>query len=105
MHDQLTVTTLKQENRRFAGTGGVSQGNHHRRFQPAFRDTTTGRTELARFADGRPAPMHLLDGLPHEWITELDQAGRVRAVIQSVVSGFVRDGIFYTREQAAAALH
>jgi hypothetical protein len=105
MHDPLTTTTLKQENRIFAGTGGVSHGNHHCRFQPAFRDMATGRTELARFANGRPAPIHLLDGLPDEWVVEHDQAGRVRAVIHSVVSGFVRDGTFYTREQAAAALH
>jgi hypothetical protein len=47
--------------------------------------------------------MHLLDGLPDEWVVERDAAGRVRAIKDSVIAGFVRDGRFYTREQAAAA--
>jgi len=105
MNNLLTNATLKKENLAFGGTAGVSENNHCARFRPAFHDLATGRTALARFADGRPAPMHLLDGLPREWVAEYDAAGRVRAIKDSVVSGFVRDGRFYTREQTAAASH
>ena len=72
-------------------------------FRPAFYDRATDHAALARFADGRPAPMHLLDGLPDEWVVERDAAGRVRAIKESVIAGFIRNGWFYTREQAAAA--
>ena len=106
MNRLLTTETLRKENLAFVGTGGVSEENRDGGFRPAFYDVATGRAELARFADGRPAPMHLLDGLPEEWAVERDAAGRIRAIKDSVIAGFVRDGFFYTREQAAqAALH
>jgi hypothetical protein len=103
MHKLLTTETLKKQNLAFVGTGGVSEENRSSGFRPAFYDRATDRAVLARFADGRPAPMHLLDGLPGEWVVERDAAGRVRAIKDSVVAGFVRNGTFYTREQAAAA--
>jgi hypothetical protein len=56
---------------------------------------------LSRFADGRVAPVHLLDGLPAEVVVSRYPSGRVAAVSASVVAGFVRGGQFYTREQAA----
>ena len=106
MHNLLTTETLRKQNLAFVGTGGVSEENRSGGFLPAFYDRATGRAVLARFADGRPAPMHLLDGLPDEWVAERDATGRISAIKISVVAGFVRDGFFYTREQAAdAALH
>jgi hypothetical protein len=100
----LTNAELRADNRDYAGTKGLSQNNRHLHFLPAFRDETTGRVELARFADGRVAPMHLLCALPKEWATATDSDGQVTAVLDSIVAGFVRDGEFYTRDQAAAAL-
>jgi len=97
----LTAQALRRQNLAFRGTGGVSAGNRCRGFAPAFLDTETGGVYLARFADGRPAPVHLLDGLPGELIVSRDPAGRCRDVKRSVVAGFVRAGRFYTREQAA----
>ena len=47
--------------------------------------------------------MHLLDGLPEEWVAQRNAAGRVTAIKQTVIAGFVRGDFFYTREQAAAA--
>ncbi len=105
MNNPLTTETLRKQNLAFVGTGGVSEENRSSGFRPAFFDTATGRAALARFTDGRPAPMHLLDGLPDEWVAERDAAGQVRAIKDSVIAGFVRNGRFYTREQAAAALH
>ena len=49
--------------------------------------------------------MHLLDGLPDEWVVNRDTGGRPSAVRPSVIAGFVRNGLFYTREEVAAALH
>jgi hypothetical protein len=45
--------------------------------------------------------MHLIDGLPREWVCARDAVGRPAALKATVVAGFVRDGLFYTREQAA----
>lgn len=104
MKQPLTRALLRQENLAFVGTGGVSEANRRRGFLPAFYDVATGRAEIARFADGRPAPMHVLDGLPEEWVVERDAAGRVRAIKSSVISGFIRGAYFYTRDQAAAAV-
>lgn len=104
MAPPLTRNRMRRENLAFAGTGGVSPVSRKRRFEPAFRDDATGRVELSRYANGIPAPMHLLDGLPVEWILESDPQGRAVALKPTIVAGFVRDGEFYTREQAASLL-
>ena len=98
----LTADVLRQQNRVFRGTGGVSAGNRSQGFAPAFLDTRTGAVYRACFADGRPAPMHLLEGLPSAVVAERDAGGRVTAILSSVMAGFVRGTQFFTREQAAA---
>jgi len=99
---RLTARTLRQQNRRFKGTGGVSAGNQAQGFAPAFLDTETHQIYQACFADGRPAPMHLLEGLPPAVVAARDATGRITALKSSVLAGFVRKEQFYTREQAAA---
>lgn len=96
-----TQERLRQENETYAGTGGVSENNAQARFLPAFREQVSGRIELARMEDGRSAPMHLLCGLPDDWVTQRDTDGRIIALKDSVIAGFVRDGDFFTREEAA----
>ena len=98
-----TYERLREENETHAGTGGVSEKNCKQGFLPAFCDENTGRVELARQADGAQAPMHLLCCLPDEWVTERDAEGQVVAVKDSVIAGFVRNGRFYTREEAASS--
>lgn len=106
MNRHVTYEHLRQESLAYLGTGGVSGENRHHGFLPAFFDSETGRGVLSRFADGRVAPVHLLDGVPADWVVSRDRTGRVRSVKSSVIAGFVRDGWFYTREQAArATLH
>jgi hypothetical protein len=100
----MSCETLRRENTRYLGTGGVSLNNRSAGFVPAFRDRETGRTEVSRFAGGTPAPCHLIDGLPNDWVTARDTAGHPIAIKHSVVAGFVRNGQFYTREQAVRAL-
>ena len=100
----LTNISLALETSRFRGTGGVSENNRSLGFQPAFIDRETGSVHWSRFPDGRLAPCHLLDSLPGELVRARDEQGRVTRVKSSVESGFVHDGRFYTRDEAAALL-
>ena len=70
----------------------------------AFCDTATGRVEPSRLADGTPAPMHLLVGLPREWVVTRGDGNEVLVVKTTVVAGFLHAGEFYTRDQAAQAI-
>ena len=97
----MTQQQLALENARYQGTGGVSVSCSPG-FAPAFRDAQTGVVYRSRFADGRPAPFHLLDGLPNELVIARDRHRGGVIAKPSVVSGFVHDGRFYTRDEAAA---
>jgi len=98
----LATQMLRSENQRFAGTGGISPNNRSQGFQPGFRDAESGQIAISCFADGSPAPIHVLDGIPAHWVTTRHPGGRVLSVKASVVSGFIRGGRFYTRAEAAA---
>ena len=99
----MSEELLKQENELHEGTGGRSQENRELGFRPAFLDFQTQVIYPSRFADGRPAPIHVLDGLPDEVIVDRAASGRVVAAKASIISGFVRNGFFYTRSAAAKA--
>ena len=84
----------------------MSQENRHLGFAPAYLDTRTGIALPSRYADGVPAPIHVLDGLPPNWVLDRDAMGRVLTARPGVVAGFLRDGCFYTRDEAVAlAIH
>jgi len=97
----LTQNELRGQSRRYRGTGGVSQENHRQGFRPAFLDRETGVIYRSCYADGRPAPFHLLDGLPHALVLTRASCGRVTEVKASVIAGFALGGQFYNREEAA----
>jgi hypothetical protein len=99
----LTQLSLRDENRLFEHTRGVSHHNDRLGFRPGYRNGATGEQVLSRFADGSPAPVHLLDGLPEAWIAARDSHGHVTRTCPGLVSGFIRDGRFYTREEAIRA--
>jgi len=101
MDIQQQTTRLEKENQQYSGTGGVSQKNQHLGFSPAFMDECSGDIEISRFLNGMPAPFHLIDGLPEAWVVARDTEGRVVELKSSVISGFVRMGRFFTREEAA----
>ena len=94
---------LHSENVAYYGTGGRSQENASLGFSPAFYDFATQKIYPSRFADGRLAPLHLLDGLPDEVVIARTLAGNVISAKATLMSGFVRDGFFYTRAAAAKA--
>lgn len=101
MNRFLTKRSLRKENFEYRGSGGVSRGNAQAGFVPAFYDVATGRVEPSRLPDGSLAPMHLLTGVPEEWVTARGARNEVLALKATVIAGFLRAGAFYTRAQAA----
>ncbi len=100
----LSQELLARQNQDYEGSGGVSRNNRQSGLLPAFSNTKDGRVEISRFADGRPAPMHLLEGVPDEWVQQRDSQGHVLKLKSGIVAGFVRDRRFYNREEAAKAI-
>src|SRR5712664_2249112 len=86
----MNATQLKRENVAHAGTGGRSEENTGLGFRPAFWDFATQIIHLSRFANGRLAPLHLLDGLPDEVVAIRSPSGRVIAAKATLVAGFER---------------
>jgi hypothetical protein len=89
-----------------AATGTVTYGNRtlsRLGFRPAFLDFATLAIYPSRYADGRPAPTHRIDGLPDEAVVVRMTGGRVIAPKATLVQGFERNGFFYTRTAAARA--
>lgn len=99
----LSKQVLEQENHDFEPTGATSKACKKSGFVPAFYDTRSKRSVISRYANGKPAPIHLLDGVPVEWVAEYDTEGHVATLRPGVISGFLRAGRFYTREQVTRA--
>ena len=99
-NDQLAVKAASQP---YLGTCGESIEATRCQFLPAFIDREDGRVELARMVDGRLAPMHLICHLPVEWALQCDAQGHVIELKETIEAGFVREGRYFTRAQAAAA--
>ncbi|MCC5809463.1 MAG: hypothetical protein JJU06_03735 [Ectothiorhodospiraceae bacterium] len=97
----MTKQRLERENLAYRYTGGVSQENRCSGFVPAFRDAETGTVYRSLCSRGNPAPFHCLDGLPDTVVIERDEGGLPKTLKPSLEAGFVRDGEFYTRDQAA----
>ncbi len=103
MKPLMSEERLEQQNREHVGTGGRSQENADLGFRPAFLDFETQTIYLSRFANGRLAPFHLLDGLPDDVVVDRAPSGRVVAAKATLIAGFVRNGYFYSRSAAARA--
>jgi len=103
MQATLSVRTLAAENNIYSGSCGVSAENREYGFRPAYLDQASGIAYLSCFANGCAAPVHILDGLPDELVTKRNARGCVTAIRTEVIAGFLRDSVFYTREQAAHA--
>ena len=99
----LSQELLQLQNRVYAGSGGVSRNSRSAGFVPGFLDRQSGVAMVSRFANGRAAPIHVLEGLPEQWVLQRDARGRVKQLKPDVVAGFIRSGRFYTREEAARA--
>jgi hypothetical protein len=102
----LPQNRLAEQNRRFSGTGGVSRVNRSLGFLPGFKDSVTVKVYRACYANGTPAPFHMLEGLPVECMETEDTSGGPAPVVvkSSVIAGFILDEAFYSREEAARAV-
>ena len=101
MKQVLTSDDVAQQSLAYRGTGGVSAENRAFGFLPAFLDRESGQIHLSCDSRGIPAAIHQFDGMPADWVVECDHDGKPSAVKASIVAGFVREGYFFTREQAA----
>lgn len=97
----LDVAVLKRENRAYQGSAGVSEGCREACFRPAFRDQETGIVYLSRYPNGQVAVFHTLEGLPDEVIVARYTNGKVAYAKNTLISGFLKGGTFYTRQEAA----
>jgi len=97
----LDVAALKRENRTYRGSAGVSEGCREACFRPAFRDQETGMVYLSRNPNGHVAAFHTLEGLPDEVIAVRYTNGTVAKAKITLISGFLKGGTFYTRQEAA----
>ena len=68
-------------------------------FLPAFQDRDTEEVHLSVNEDGSLAAVHLLDNLPDHWVVERDTLGRITALKEGIVAGFMRQGRFFTRSE------
>jgi hypothetical protein len=92
MKKVMTIAKLLEENVAYRGTAGISTACRQAAFKPAFLDFATMTIYMSRFADGRLAPIHLLDALPRNILER-----------GTLVSGFERGGFFYTRRAVEKA--
>jgi len=97
----LDVAALKRENRTYRGSAGVSEGCREACFRPAFRDQETGMVYLSRNPNGHVAVFHTLEGLPDEVIAARYTNGKVAKAKNTLISGFLKGGTFYTRQEVA----
>ncbi len=95
---------LFHENIEYQNTAGLSGNNVEQGFVPAFLDMKSGKVYRSCYSNGKLAAVHLYDGLPDELITKRNMSNKALAVKASVVSGFLFEQRFYTREQAVTKL-
>src|SRR5258705_9928674 len=73
-------------------------------FQPAFFDFLTQTLYPSLFADGTPAPFHILEGLPAEVIVDRARSGRVVSTKATLLRGYERNGFFFAPATVARAI-
>ena len=73
-------------------------------FQPAFFDFLTQTIHPSVFADGTPAPFHILEGLPSEVVVDRARSGRVVATKATLLVGYERNGFFNAPPTVARAI-
>src|SRR3569833_1912706 len=101
MKQSFTRDQLQHQAAVYLGTGGVSAEHRQFGFKPAFLNRESGECALYCDACGAPAAIHHSDGGPESWVALRDASGRPVALKSSVGSGFMRNGQFFTRDQAA----
>lgn len=97
---ELTFAVLNKEVAKYKGTGGIATEAKVHKFKPAFKDQETGKIYPSTTKSGAPAGIHLLEGLPEAVVTSRHEDGEIEGVKSSIVSGFTKNGKFFTRDEA-----
>jgi len=97
---EKTLGTLASEVIKFRGKGGVATEVKGLGLKPAFRHEKTGEIFKSLNEEGKESNIHLLEGIPEKYVTERHADGDVIAVSPEIESGFIKDGKFYTRNDA-----
>lgn len=92
------------QNLRYRGSKGISQGNRQFGFVPAFYDSVSRIVYLSCYANGNPAPVHILAGLPQHLIRDRVLTEAMDNAKNTLIVGFVFDQQFFTRQQAKDVL-
>ena len=66
-------------------------------FAPAYLNTDTGEMVVSCLPMAVLHRFTCFDGLPGDWVAVRGDDGGVSAAVSSVVAGFTRHGVFYTR--------
>lgn len=93
-HDHITSPAYREIPEMTAGAAILG-------FLPAFRDLDSQETHLSVNQDGSLSAVHLLDSLPDHWVVERDEEGRITALKDGIIAGFMRHGRFFTRTELA----
>jgi len=95
----ISSTALEKQESTYRKISGMNMSDLCVGFIPAFRDIETQETHLSMTQEGCISPIHLIEGLPLDWVTEWDVAGHAKTLKRSVIAGFFRGDEFYTLEQ------
>ncbi len=92
----ISASGLEQQQKTYQTISGVDLSHLCVGMIPAFRDLATDETHLSVTRTGKVSPIHLIENLPVEWVTEWNEHGFAVALKPSVIAGFYRCEKFYT---------
>ncbi len=96
--DRDSADKVERTNAHSNSDSGVST------FIPAYYDTQTDTVYLSRYKNGSVAPVHVLDSIPKELLSDMNKSDTNNGELsQKVIVGFIFNNKFYTRAQALEA--
>ena len=101
----ISTVALEKQQKTYQKISGMNISDLCVGFIPAFRDLSTDETHLSITSEGKISPIHLIDGLPLDWVTEWDLQGYPKLLKPSVIAGFFRGENFFTLEQLEHMQH
>ncbi len=95
----ITSTALQKQKNTYQKLSDVDISDLCVGFLPAFRDASTGETHFSVTPEGALSPIHLIESLPIDWVSEWDDEGRAVALRPTIIAGFFRGERFFTLDE------
>lgn len=92
----ISSTALQKQKKTYQKLSGVDISHLCVGFLPAFRNLSTDETHLSITPEGEVSPIHLIESLPIDWVSEWDDEGRAVSLLPTIIAGFFRGEQFYT---------